>query len=111
MLEKEITKRQDDFDKHYFKVKSEVESLMGNGNYEIVRFEHLNVFVGHDDVGMKVNEICNKTFLGEFVVGDVKIKEINSRYKEICALKIPVSMKFGLKDFYMACAERCGYIY
>lgn len=60
---------------------------------------------------MEVNEICNKTFLGDFVVGGVKIKEISSGYKEIWALKIPVSMKFGLKDFYMACAERCGYIY
>ena len=111
VLKKELSKRQEDFDKHYFKVKSEVESLMNSENYEIVRFEHLDVFVTQSDVEMKVNDICNKTFLGDFVVGEVKIKEISSGYKEIWALKIPVAMKFKLKDYYMACAERCGYIY
>lgn len=92
-------------------MKSEVESLMVSGNYEIVRFEHLDVFVGYRDVEMKVNEICNKTFLGDFVVGEVKIKEISSGYKEIWGLKVPVAMKFKLEDYYMACAERCGFIY
>ena len=111
VLKKELSKRQVDFDKHYFKVKSEVESLMSSGDYVIVRYEYLDVFVGYEDVEIKVNEICNKTFLGDFVVGEVKIKEISSGYKEIWALKIPVAMRFKLEDYYMACAEKCGYIY
>ena len=81
-------------------------------DFEIVRFTHHDVFVDYADVEMKVNELCNGTFLGYFVVGDVKIKENISRsYTEIWALKIPVGMKFRLDDFYMACAQRCGYIY
>ena len=111
VLSKELGKRQEDFDKHYFKVKSEVESLMNSENYEITRFEHLDVFVTQSDVEMKVNDICNKTFLGDFVVGEVKIKEISSGYKEIWALKIPVAIKFKLEDYYMACSNRRGYIY
>ena len=50
-------------------------------------------------------------FLGDFVVGEVKIKENSSGYKEIWEVKVPVSMKFKLEDYYMACAEKCGYIY
>ena len=30
--------------------------------------------------------------------------------KSIWAVKVPVAMKFKLRDFYMACAERRGYI-
>jgi hypothetical protein len=75
--------------------------------------EHIDVFVDYDDVEMKVNEICNRTFLGDFVVGEVKIKENSSgnSYTEIWAFKIPVNMKFSLKEYYKACAERCSYIY
>ena len=75
--------------------------------------EHIDVFVDYEDVGIKVNEICNRTFLGDFVVGEVKIKENSSgnSYTEVWALKIPVNMKFSLKQYYKACAERCGFIY
>ncbi|WP_405275738.1 hypothetical protein [Methanobrevibacter sp.] len=30
--------------------------------------EHIDVFVDYEDVEVKVNEICNRTFLGDFVV-------------------------------------------
>ena len=75
--------------------------------------ENIDVFVDYDDVEMKVNEICNRTFLGDFVVGEVKIRENSSgnSFTEVWALKIPVNMKFSLKHYYNACAERCGYIY
>ena len=57
--------------------------------------------------------ICNRTFLDDFVVGDVKIKENSSgnSFTEVWALKIPVNMKFELERQYKSCAERCGYIY
>ena len=111
VLSKEIAKRQEDYDKHYFKVKEEVDILKNSGDYEIARFEHINVFVNYESVKNKVNDIC-KTFLGDFLINDVKIEQTNPQsFKEIWALKIPVTMKFKLEDFYMACAERCGYIY
>ena len=71
------------------------------------------VFVTQSDVERKVNDICNTTFLGDFVVGDVKIKLNTSgnSYTEIWALKIPVSMRSSLKRYYEACAEKCGYIF
>lgn len=113
VLKSEISKRQSDYDNHYFEIKSKVESMMINYEYEVVRFEHIDVFVDYEYVEMKVNAICNTTFLGDFVVGDVKIK-LNSSgnsFTEVWALKVPVAMKFSLKQYYNACAERCGYIY
>lgn len=113
VLSKEIAKRQEDYDKHYFKVKEEVDVLKNSGDYEVVKFEHINVFVDYKEVEMKVNSICNRTFLRDFVVGDVKIK-LNSSgnaFTEIWALKVPVAMRGSLNRYYEACAERCGYIY
>ena len=86
---------------------------MINCEYEVVRFEHIDVFVDYKDVEQKVNDIRDNTFLGDFVVGEVKIK-LNSSgnsFTEVWALKIPVTIKFSLKQYYKACAERCGYIY
>ena len=68
---------------------------------------------------MAVKEQCEAlgasctTFLGDFVVGEVKINQNSSRnsFTEIWALKVPVTLKFSLKQYYKACAERCGYIY
>ncbi len=114
VLQKELAERQKDFDANYREVESEVKYLMNaEDEYEIVRFEHIDVFVTQSDVEMKVNDICNTTFLGDFVVGDVKIKLNTSgnSYTEIWALKIPVSMRSSLKRYYEACAERCGYLY
>lgn len=113
VLANELSDRQTEYDKHYLEVESEVRSMMNDGEYEVVRFEHIDVFVDYEDVEMKVNSICNRTFLGDFVVGDVKIK-LNSSgnaFTEIWALKIPLAMKFKLNEYYTACAERCGYIY
>ncbi|WP_405309927.1 hypothetical protein [Methanobrevibacter sp.] len=113
VLESELSKRQSDYDNHYFELESRVKSMMDNCEYEIVRFEHIDVFVDYEDVENKVNDICNTTFLGDFVVGEVKIK-LNSSgnsFTEVWALKIPVTIKFSLKQYYRACAERCGYIY
>ncbi len=112
ILSKEIAKRQEDYDKHYFKVKEEVDILKNSGDYEIVRFEYINVFVNYESVKNKVNDIRNKTFLGDFVINEVKIKQTNPQsFKEIWALKIPVSMKLRLDELYFACSERSGYIY
>lgn len=113
VLSEELGKRQKDYDKHYSEVASEVKTLMNTDEYEIVRFEHIDVFVDYQDVEMKVNEICNKTFLGNFVIGDVKIK-LNSSgnaFTEIWALKIPVAMRASLNRYYDAAAQKCGYIY
>ena len=74
-------------------------------------FEHLNAFIGYDDVKVKVDKICRNTFFGGFLIGEVKIKQSNSFVKEIWALRIPSSMKFRLEDYYMSCSNRCGYIY
>ena len=113
VLKSEMSKRQSDYDNHYFEIESKVNSMMINCEYEVVRFEHIDVFVDYKDVEQKVNDIRDNTFLGDFVVGDVKIK-LNSSgnsFTEIWALKLPVAMKFSLKQYYNACAERCGYIY
>ena len=113
VLESEMSKRQSDYDNHYFEIESKVKSIMNDCEYEVVRFEHIDVFVDYEDVEKKVKEICNTTFLGDFVVGEVKIK-LNSSgnsFTEVWALKVPVSMKFSLKQYYTACAEKCGYIY
>ena len=113
VLGSEISKRQSDYDRHYFEVESRVKSMMDDSEYEVGRFEHIDVFVDYEDVEKKVNDICNNTFLGDFVVGEVKIK-LNSSgnsFTEVWALKVPVAMKFSLKQYYNACAERCGYIY
>lgn len=113
VLKSELSKRQSDYDNHYFEVKLKVKSMMDNCEYEVVRFEYIDVFVDYEDVEKKVNDICNTTLLGDFVVGDVKIKQTSSgnSFTEIWALKVPVSMKFSLKQYYKACAEKCGYIY
>ena len=113
VLAKELSDRQAEYDKHYSEVESEVKSMINSCDYEVVRFEHIDVLVDYEDVEMKVNEICNNTFLGDFVIGDVKIKLSTSgnAFTEIWALKIPVAMKYSLKRYYEACAERCGYIY
>ena len=114
VLQNELAERQKDFDANYREVESEVKYLINTeDDSEIVRFEHINVFVTQSDVKMKVNDICNTTFLGDFVVGDVKIKLNTSgnSYTEIWGLKIPVSMRGSLKRYYETCAERCGYLY
>ena len=113
VLANELSDRQTEYDKHYLEVESEVRSMMNDGEYELVRFEHIDVFVDYEDVEMKVNSICNRTFLGDFVVGDVKIK-LNSSgnaFTEIWALKVPVAMRGSLNRYYEACAKKCGYIY
>ena len=113
VLSEELGKRQKDYDKNYSKVASEVRSMMNSCEYEVVRFEHIDVLVDYKDVEMKVNEICNTTFLGDFVIGDVKIKlnPSGNAFTEIWALKIPVAIKYSLNRYYEACAEKCGYIY
>lgn len=112
VLASEISQRQVEYDKRYLEVKSKVKSMMSSGNYEVVRYEHIDVFVDYEEVEMKVKAICN-TFLGDFQIGEVKIKENSSgnSFTEIWALRIPVGMKFSLKRYYMACARKCGYIY
>ena len=113
VLKSELSNRQSDYDNHYFEIESKVNSMMINCEYEVVRFEHIDVFVDYKDVEQKVNDIRDNTFLGDFVVGEVKIK-LNSSgnsFTEVWALKIPVTIKFSLKQYYKACAERCGYIY
>ena len=113
VLKSELSNRQSDYDNHYFEVKSRVKSMIDSCEFEVVMFEHIDVFVDYEDVEKKINDICNTTFLGDFVVGEVKINQNSSRnsFTEIWALKIPVNMKFTLKEYYKACAERCGYIY
>lgn len=111
VLVNELSDRQTEYDKHYREVDAEVRSLLNADDYEVVRFEHLNAFVDYDDVKVKVDKIRRNTFFGGFLIGEVKIKQSNSVVKEIWALKIPVAMKFGLEDYYMACSNRCGYIY
>ena len=111
VLSKEIAKRQEDYDKHYFKVKEEVDILKNSGDYEVVIFEHIDVLVDYKSVEMKVNEIC-KTFLGHFLINEVKIEQTNPQsFKEIWALKIPKSLKYRLDELYMACSQRCNFIY
>ena len=111
VLVNELSDRQTEYDKHYRNVEVEVKSLMDADDYEFVRFEHLNAYVNQEDVEMKVNDICNRTFFGEFLINDVKIQQSNAVIREIWGLKIPRSMKFSLEDYYMACSNHCGYIY
>lgn len=111
VLSEELAQRQKEYNQHYLTVESEVKSLIHADEWEVVRFEHSNAFVDKFDVEMKVTDICEKTFLGMFLMGDVKIKQSNAVFREIWALKIPVSMKFELERYYKACAEKCGYIY
>ena len=111
VLANELSDRQTEYDKHYREVEAEVQSLMYADDYEVVRFQHLNAYVDYEDVEQKVKQIKENTFFGLFLIGDVKIKQSNAVFKEIWALKIPVSMKFKLEDYYMACSNRCGYIY
>lgn len=111
VLANELSDRQAEYDKHYREVEAEVRSLMYADDYEVVRFEHLNAYVDYEDVEQKVKQIKENTFFGLFLIGDVKIKQSNAVFKEIWAVKVPVSMKFKLEDYYMACAEKCGYIY
>lgn len=114
VLSNELTERQKEFDANYREIELEVKCLINTEDeYEIVRFEHIDVFVTQSDVERKVNDIFNTTFLGDFVIGEVKIKLNTSgnSYTEIWALKIPVSMISSLKRYYEACTERCGYLY
>lgn len=111
VLSKEISERQKEFDKHYNAVELGVKALMNTQNYEIVRFEHINAFVDQADVEIKVNDICSKTFFGNFVIGEVKLKQSNAIVREVWALKIPVSMICSLEEMHMSCSNRCGYIY
>ncbi len=95
------------------KIKAEVESLMSAGdNFEIVKFEHLDVLVGQDYVNQKVDQIYNNTFFGNLAVKKPKIRQNSSgnSYTTIWALKIPTSMRLHLKEYYRSCSERCGYI-
>lgn len=114
VLSEELAERQKEFDSNYREIELEVEYLMdAEDDWEIVRFEHMDVLVNYEDVEMKVNAMCNTTFLSDLIVGEVKIKENTSgnAFTEIWALKIPFAMKFKLKEYYTACAERCGYLY
>ncbi|WP_406537006.1 hypothetical protein [Methanobrevibacter sp.] len=109
----QINQRQEEYDQRYFKVKAEAESLMNSGDdYEIVKFEHLDVLVDSDYVNQKVDQIYNNTFFGNLTIKEPKVK-VNSSgnsYTEIWALKIPTSMRLSLKMYYRCCSERCGYI-
>lgn len=114
VLAKEIAQRQEEYDKRYFKVKAEVESLMNNGEQTVVvPFKHLDVLVDSDYVNQKVNQIYNNTFFGDLAIKQPKIKQNSSgnSYTTIWALRIPISMKWYLKEQYRCCSERCGYIY
>ncbi len=111
VLSKELASRQKEFDNHYNDVELGVRALMNSGEYEVVRFEHINAFVDQADAEIKVNEICNKTFFGKFVIDEVKLKQSNAIVREVWALKIPVSMICSLEEMYMSCSNRCGYIY
>lgn len=86
--------------------------MMMADEFEVVRFTHFDPFVEYGDVEVKVNDICNNTFLGDFVVGEVKIRrETSYSHMEIWGLRVPISMKLDLKRYYEACAQKCGYIY
>lgn len=112
VLSEELGKRQKEWDQNYRKYESIIKDKIMAENVEIVRFTHFNPFADYIDVETKVNEIYSNTFLGDLAVGEVKIKEETSRsYTEIWALKVPVSMKYQLKEMYGACTQKCGYIY
>lgn len=112
VLKSELSERQAEWNQHYAKIESQVKAMIATDSFEVVRFTHFNPFVEYGDVKMKVNDICNNTFLGDLAVGEVKIKaETSYSHTEIWALKIPIGMKHSLKKYYEACANRCGYIY
>ena len=110
VLNEELAKRQLEYDKRYYTIESKVKSLMNITEFEIVRFEHLNVFVSEEDVQVRVKEISENTFFGDFLVGEIKIKRSTSAFKEIWGLRVPVSMKYSLDEYYKICAQKCGYI-
>lgn len=112
VLSEEIAERQVEWDKHYAEIESQVKSMIATDGFEVVRFTHFDTFVEYADVEMKVNDICNNTFLGDLVIGEVKIRQETSHsHTEIWGLKVPLSMKFDLKRYYEVCAQKCGYIY
>lgn len=112
VLKRELSERQAEWDKHYAEIESQVKSMIATDGFEVVRFTHFDTFVEYADVEMKVNDICNNTFLGDLVIGEVKIRQETSHsHTEIWGLKVPLSMKFDLKRYYEACAQKCGYIY
>lgn len=86
---------------------------MNSDQWEIVRFEHIDALVDYDEVKEKVDKICSNTFFGDFVIDEPKIilNSSGNSFTEVYALKIPVAMKFKIKDYYMACAGGCSYIY
>ena len=114
VLSQKLAERQGEFDNHNDEFESEVKYLMDTEDeWEIVRFEHIDALVPLSDIEMKVNKMCNITFFGDFVVGEVKIKQNPSgnAFTEIWALKIPISMRGSLKRYYEAAAQTCGYLY
>lgn len=106
----EFAEMQKEFDAHYAEVESEVRMLRDSEEHVMVRFEHIDALVAQEDVEMKVNVICNKTFLGDFGIGEVKIKQNTSgiAFTEMGDLKIPAVMIFRLRTCYDACAEKYG---
>ena len=111
VLAEEIAERQSEWDQKYIEVESQINAMVESDPFEIVKFTYFDVFMGREDVEEKVNDLCANTFLGDFLVGQVKVKEETSQsYNEIWALKIPVSMKYSLKEYYEVCANKCGYI-
>ncbi len=86
---------------------------MKNGeNYEIVKFEHLDVLTTSEQVNQKVNKIYNNAFFGNLAIKEPKIRQnsFGNSYTTIWMLKIPVSMRMHLKEYFKSCSERCGYI-
>ena len=81
--------------------------------WEIVRFEYLDALVHLSDIEMKVNKMFNTTFIGDFLVGEVKIRQNPSgnAFAKIWDLKILISMRGSLKRYYEASAQTCGYLY
>ena len=111
VLADELSQRQMDYDRHYYALESKIKAMMETDPFEIVRFTYFDVFMDNEEVDAKVNHLCTHTFLGDFLIGEVKIKkETSQSFTEIWALKIPIGMKFGLKKYYEACANKCGYI-
>ena len=111
VLSKEISKRQSEWDKKYFEMEKQVKAMIKIDEFEIVRYTDFDVFMSRGEVETKINDLCAHTFLGDFLVGQVKVKEETSQsFTEIWALKIPVSMKHSLKQYYEVCANKCGFI-
>ena len=111
VLSKEISKRQSEWDQKYFEVEKQVKAMMKTDEFEMVRYTYFDVFMSREDVEAKVRDLCANTFLGDLLVGQVKIKEeTNQSFTEIWGLKVPLSMKYSLKEYYEVSANRCGYI-